>query len=134
MSNGEPPKYTPARRLTKEQHEDVQRLRALWDVKQTELGLTQAEVARLCGWRQTSAFGHYLHGRTPLNVEAACKLARVLRVNPEEIMPSITKILGRSAAGVDPNTLDIAYKIQRLEAIDRQLIEALCDRLQGKSS
>lgn len=63
---------------------DAKRLQTLWLRKKRELHLTQEQVAADCGWTQ-GAFGHYLHGRVSLNLEAVLKLARVLEVNPTEI-------------------------------------------------
>lgn len=80
------------RALTPEEADDAERLRAVWFRKNRELGLTQEVAAAECGWTQ-GAFGHYLRGRVPLNLEAVLKIARVLQISPAEISPRLTNLL-----------------------------------------
>ena len=72
------------RLLTTEESSDARRLQAIWLKKKNALQLTQEQVAAECGWTQ-GAFGHYLHGRVPLNIEAVLRLAIALQVDPTEI-------------------------------------------------
>ncbi len=80
------------RKLDPNEQDAAERLRAIWLRKKKALHLTQELVAADCGWTQ-GAFGHYLHGRVALNIEAVLKIARVLEVNPVEISPQLAEIL-----------------------------------------
>ena len=63
------------RKLDPNEQNAAERLRAIWLRKKKALHLTQELVAADCGWTQ-GAFGHYLHGRVVLNIEAVLKIAR----------------------------------------------------------
>lgn len=81
------------RELTESERECASRLRQIWERKRLELDLTQEKVAYACGWSTQGAFGHYLQGKNPLNIDAVFRLARVLQVDPREIMPGLHQIL-----------------------------------------
>lgn len=74
--------------LTKEQSDAARSLRKIWDNKHDHLGLTQEKVADSCGWTQ-GAVGHYLNGRTALNIDAVIKFANVLEVKGRDIYPEL---------------------------------------------
>jgi len=80
------------RTLTEEQSQAAERLRKIWKAKRIALDLTQEKAALLCGWHGQSAFAQYLHGRVGMGLEAVIKIAKVLGVEPSEIMPEILKI------------------------------------------
>lgn len=89
--------------LTSEQIKDAERLRSLFakrkaDFKRQGEKLTQESVASECGWTQ-GALGHYLHGRTPLNLEASIKIADALGVSVSDFSPS----LGLSLSNIATN-------------------------------
>lgn len=65
--------------LTTEQLEDARRLKALYESKKKELGITQYTIADELGITQ-GAVGHYLNGRNALNVDVASGFARLLQV------------------------------------------------------
>ncbi|MGD9671702.1 MAG: helix-turn-helix domain-containing protein [Hyphomicrobiaceae bacterium] len=77
------------RLLSDEEKARAHRLKAIWDAKKKELGVTQASVALSLGWDNNTAVGQYLNGRIPLNIEAAFKFAAVLGVPPTEFWPDI---------------------------------------------
>lgn len=62
-------------------------LRKIWDIRKSEIGLTQTEAAKKLGWTQ-GAFAQYLNNITELNAPAVVKLANFLGVDPREIDPS----------------------------------------------
>lgn len=107
--------------LSAEQQEDARRLRDLWAVKKDQLGLTQTTVAETCGWTQ-GAFSQFLLGRVPLSADAAGKLARVLKVAPQEIMPSIVEDAG-ALLGLSPAAVVLAQQIERLSPANRTRVE-----------
>ncbi|AKL12778.1 TPA: helix-turn-helix domain-containing protein [Kluyvera intermedia] len=78
------------RTLTTEQLEDASRLKALYESKKKELGITQADIADELGISQ-GAVGHYLNGRNPLNLPVAAVFARILREPISSFSPSLAK-------------------------------------------
>jgi transcriptional regulator with XRE-family HTH domain len=86
--------YMARRRpLTDVELADVKRLQREWNRRRHALGLTQEEVATLCGWSTQGAFSQYLRGRIPLNLRAAIQIARVLQVDVAEISPQLAEQL-----------------------------------------
>lgn len=76
------------RTLTTEQLDDAKRLKALYESKKKELGLTQYVIAEELGISQ-GAVGHYLNGRNPLNLNVAAVFANLLKVNIADFSPTI---------------------------------------------
>ena len=64
-------------------------LRKIWDIRKSEIGLTQTEAAKKLGWTQ-GAFAQYLNNITELNPPAVIKIANFLGVDPRDIDPSAT--------------------------------------------
>ena len=62
-------------------------LRAIWNLKKSEIGITQTEAAKQLGWTQ-GALAQYLNNITELNPPAVIKLANFLGVDPREIDPT----------------------------------------------
>lgn len=92
--------------LTAEQKADAARLKALFKAKQTEFkrlgkSFSQETVGHECGWTQ-GAVGHYLNGRSALNLEAAIKLANAIGVSVAEFSPS----LGSKLAEISNNNFN----------------------------
>lgn len=76
------------RTLTTEQLQDASRLKALYESKKKELGITQQDVADQLEISQ-GAVGHYLNGRNPLNLNVAAVFANLLQVQIADFSPSI---------------------------------------------
>ena len=72
------------------------RLRAVWDEKRKELGLTQAALGDSLGVSQATV-SEYLNGEIPLNIPAALKFAELLGVTLDEIwegeVPALSQAL-----------------------------------------
>lgn len=128
------------RELTESERESALRLRRIWERKRLELGLTQEKVAYACGWSTQGAFGHYLQGKNPLNMDAVFKLAKVLQVDPRDIMPGLHDVLKEffpeikgSGSGqplpVSEEVLRVALAIQSLPAKDRASLQKIVDAL-----
>ena len=81
------------RQLSADQLADADRLKNLWLAFKVRTGKTQDDVAEACGWKNQSAFSQYLNARIPLNLEAVLKLASVLEAQPEDISPSLARIV-----------------------------------------
>lgn len=70
----------------------VSNLRRIWNLKKSEMQITQAQAAKRLGWTQ-GAFSQYLNNITNLNSAAVIKLANFLGVDPLEIDPEIADTL-----------------------------------------
>ncbi len=74
--------------LTTEQLEDAKRLKALYESKKKELGLTQQHIADALDITQ-GAVGHYLNGRNALNLSVAASFAKILQVSIADFSPTL---------------------------------------------
>lgn len=84
--------------LTPVQIADAERLKAIYEAKKKELGITQQSIADMLDISQ-GGVGHYLNGRNALNAAVAAVFAKVLQVDVTEFSPSLAKeIAGMSAA------------------------------------
>ncbi|MEF8708268.1 MAG: LexA family transcriptional regulator [Candidatus Accumulibacter propinquus] len=83
----------PAQPLTAEQKSDAARLKAIYEAKKGDLGLTQIALAALCGWESQGSVSQYLNGKIPLNIDAAAKLARSLKCSIDDFSPSLAQSL-----------------------------------------
>lgn len=81
----------PAKPLTPEQIEDAARLKAIFEQRKIETGLTQEVLAEACGWKTQGAVYQYLNARIPLNVTAAAKFAMALKVQIADFSPALSK-------------------------------------------
>ena len=88
----------------------VTNLRRIWNLKKSEMQITQAEAAKKLGWTQ-GAFSQYLNNLTSLNPAAVIKLANFLEVDPKEIDPDINEHL--------PNLHKIEIRYRLSNAITR---------------
>ncbi|MCA7012494.1 helix-turn-helix domain-containing protein [Dickeya dadantii] len=76
--------------LTTEQQEDAKRLKALYESKKKQLGITQQHIADELDITQ-GAVGHYLNGRNALNVPIASVFARLLQVSISDFSPTLAQ-------------------------------------------
>lgn len=76
--------------LTAEQIEDAKRLKSIYELKKSALGLSQETIADLMGMGQ-SGVGAIFNGVNALNPANAAALAKILRVGVEEFSPSMAK-------------------------------------------
>ncbi len=126
------------RELTEPERDCAARLRRIWERKRLALGLTQEKkVVYACGWSTQGAFGHYLQGKNPLNIDAVFRLARVLEVDPREIMPGLHEMLlsffpelgGSTPLPLSEEVVRVALAIQSLPAKDRASLQKIVDAL-----
>lgn len=79
--------------------EAAKRLRAIWDARARELGLTQYKMANILDSSQ-GAVSHFLSGRIALNYRALMLFAKTLGVDPGEIRKDLPEqSLAAPAAG-----------------------------------
>lgn len=74
--------------LTEEQLLDAERLKAIYDRKKKELGLSQDVLAERLGVSQ-SAVAQLLAGKNALNLKRAIEFAGILDVNVEDFSPTL---------------------------------------------
>ena len=87
--------------LTEEQLLESDRLKALFEGKKKELGLTQEKIAAELGDGVTQgAVSHFLNRRTALNLEAAVVFARLLKVPVAEFSERLAADLDRLRDGL----------------------------------
>lgn len=76
------------------QVEDSQRLKALYNAKRAELGLTQDRIAAELGEGVTQgAVSHFMNGRTALSLRAAVVFAKALQVPVSAFSPRLAQEL-----------------------------------------
>ncbi|HDG8093106.1 TPA: helix-turn-helix domain-containing protein [Klebsiella oxytoca] len=89
--------------LTPAQVADSQRLKALYEAKKKELGITQQYIADALDISQ-GAVGHYLNGRNALNTAVASVFARLLGVSVSDFSPSLAKDISDMSSVASENT------------------------------
>ena len=92
----------PAREVTIEELEDAKRLKRLWVAKKEELHLSQVKAAKELGYNSQGAVSQYINGKVGLNLQAAAKFAKLLRVNVVDISPRLGQLVERPT----PTALD----------------------------
>ncbi|HEI8949225.1 TPA: helix-turn-helix domain-containing protein [Morganella morganii] len=90
------------RQLTTEQLADCRRLKALYESKKKELGITQQSIADILNISQ-GAVGHYLNGRNALNLQTASVFATQLNVPISDFSPSLAAEAQALSAAIDSN-------------------------------
>ncbi|MBX6952839.1 LexA family transcriptional regulator [Providencia rettgeri] len=80
--------------ITDEQKADAVRLKAIFEAKKKELGLSQESLGDAIGMGQ-SAVAQLLNGVNAINVENAVKLAEALEVSVDDFSPLLAKEIRR---------------------------------------
>lgn len=121
------------RNITEADRQAALRLQRIWEHKRQALNLTQEQVAHSCGWSTQAAFSQYLRGKIPLNTDTVLKLAKVLQVAPQEIMPEVAELLAAQSNHpmVSESALRLALSIESLPEKERAALQTLVDSLQG---
>lgn len=83
----------PALPLSPEQRADAARLKAIYMAKKRDLHMTQESLAAACGWESQGTVSQYLNGKIPLNLDAALKFARHLRISVSDFSESLAASL-----------------------------------------
>ncbi len=95
--------------LTDAQIEDAKRLKALYEAKKKDLGLSQESIAHELGVVQ-SAVAQIFSGKNALNLSRALEFAKILKVSVADFSPDLAKeMAGFSAKG------NIAEDLNNLE-------------------
>lgn len=100
-------------------------LRALWDARKGELGLTQDGIAERLGGKTQGLVSQYLAGKIPLNYRALVVFADALGVEPAEIRTDLPEQQltgsGGLSFGSQPARLDPEKIVITTRAINRIL-------------
>ena len=83
------------RSMTEEQLRDAARLKDALARAKASFGLTQADLATLCGWDSQSTVSQYANGRIPLNIDALGAMCLHLRVPMSDISPTLARRLAQ---------------------------------------
>jgi transcriptional regulator with XRE-family HTH domain len=78
--------------ITDRDRENARRLKAFWESKRIQLGLTQKKAADLLGYRTQSMVSQLLSATVALNTDAILKWAQLLQISPSDIDPSMTAL------------------------------------------
>lgn len=88
--------------LTPVQIADAERLKAIYEAKKKDLGITQQSIADMLDISQ-GGVGHYLNGRNALNAAAAAVFAKALQVDVSAFSPSLAKEIAAMSAASTSN-------------------------------
>lgn len=78
---------------------ECDKLKAIFNSKKHDLGLTQEKLAHALDMNQSSV-SHYMNGVNPLNAAAASAFARILGVDVFEFSPRLAREIADMAGGV----------------------------------
>ena len=106
------------------------KLLGVWNAKKDALNLTQASAAYTLDFDSQSSVSEYIHGKIPLNLEAAYKFASLLKVTVGEIWDGACVLA--EAGNISPEL----FKEQMVRASHHQRMEFLriiadCDGTAG---
>lgn len=110
----------PAKPLSEEQIQDAHRLRKEYErVRDERGGLTQEQLAFMCGWKTQGAVFQYISGKIPLNPKALIKFSKALEVDPKSISPNLSKYIVDLEKEI---TLERTPKVQALDQISIDIV------------
>lgn len=87
--------------LPPEKKEECLRLKAIFNSKKAQLGLTQERLAHALEMNQSSV-SHYLNGVNPLNPSVAAAFAKILAVEVAEFSERLANEIAKMAQSVTP--------------------------------
>lgn len=90
--------------LPLEKKEECLRLKALFNARKNELGLTQEKLAHALEMNQSSV-SHYLNGINPLNASVAAAFARILGVEVSEFSERLAGEILKISKAVGPQSV-----------------------------
>jgi phage repressor protein C with HTH and peptisase S24 domain len=96
--------------LTPDKKEECLRLKALFNSRKSELGLTQEKLAHALEMNQSSV-SHYLNGVNPLNAAVAASFARILGVDVSAFSERLAEEIARMTTGVTAPRRDLSNAV-----------------------
>ncbi|KYO76968.1 HTH-type transcriptional regulator PrtR [Pseudomonas aeruginosa] len=88
--------------LPPDRKDECLQLKAIFNSRKRDLGLTQEKLAHLLGINQSSV-SHYLNGVNPLNAQAAAAFAEILQVHVREFSPRLADEITDMAKTLRPS-------------------------------
>ncbi|TCL06860.1 LexA family transcriptional regulator [Sodalis ligni] len=92
--------------LTATQVEDAKRLKAIYEAKKKELGLSQESIAHDLGVVQ-SAVAQILSGKNALNLSRALEFAKILKVGVADFSPDLAKEMAGFSSGNIQDSVEV---------------------------
>lgn len=89
--------------LTSDKKEECLRLKAIFNARKSDLGLTQERLAHALDINQSSV-SHYLNGVNPLNAPVAASFAQILGVNVSEFSERLAGEIARLTKSTSPES------------------------------
>jgi phage repressor protein C with HTH and peptisase S24 domain len=102
--------------LPPDKKEESLRLKALFNSRKADLGLTQEKLAHALEINQSSV-SHYLNGVNPLNAPVASAFARILGIDVADFSERLSDEIARMTTGVTPIRRDLS-NAQFLDSIE----------------
>lgn len=102
--------------LAPERKDECLRLKALFNSRKSDLGLTQEKLAHALDMNQSSV-SHYLNGVNPLNAPVAAAFAKLLGVDVADFSERLANEIAMMATGVMPVRRELA-NAQFLDSIE----------------
>ncbi len=92
--------------LPQDKKDECLRLKAIFNSKKSDLGLTQEKLAHALDMNQSSV-SHYLNGVNPLNASVAASFAKILQVDVSEFSERLAEEMEKIAQAVDREPRDL---------------------------
>lgn len=120
--------------ITPAQLADAQRLKAIYEAKKKELGVTQQSIADALNISQ-GAVGHYLNGRNALNTSVAAVFAKLLGVSVSEFSQSLAKEISNMSSVASENTTYVSKYVSgsKYPVISKVQAGAWCEAVEPYS-
>lgn len=104
------------RPLPPDKKEECLRLKALFNSRKSDLGLTQEKLAHALDMNQSSV-SHYLNGVNPLNAPVAASFAKILGIEVSDFSDRLAEEIARMTTGVTPIRRELS-NAQFLDSIE----------------
>lgn len=104
------------RPLPPDKKEECLRLKALFNSRKSDLGLTQEKLAHALDMNQSSV-SHYLNGVNPLNAPVAAAFARILGIEVADFSERLADEIARMTTGITPIRRELS-NAQFLDSIE----------------
>jgi transcriptional regulator with XRE-family HTH domain len=116
--------------LTAAEKAEARKLKALFEAKKRELGLTQEKLGELLGTTQ-GGVSHYLNGRARISDYTLLRFAHHLKIDPEQVRPGLLARLPHVSGAMElsDRALLFAREFDELPEGDQELLVSLLARV-----
>jgi len=102
--------------LPQDKKDECLRLKAIFNSKKSELGLTQEKLAHALDMNQSSV-SHYLNGVNPLNAVVAASFANILQVDVSEFSERLAEEMAKIAQAVERGSREFSSPSEKDYAV-----------------